>query len=155
MVEKHRARSALPAELYQTLQWQFRGLPAAAVCLLQGGMPALSCSRCSPDCRAMYKCSWVSLWHPHGKKQEENSVPGRDHLPDGRAQTVSCPLANLAAVILELNWLWGSVQIKNNRSFFGDVGGQGLDPGCCKAPYTTLEEQLKEGIAWEWAAGGC
>lgn len=53
------------------------------------------------------------------KKQEENAGCGKDHVPDGRAQTVRCPLASLAAVIPALNWVWVSVQAKNNQIFLG------------------------------------
>lgn len=74
------------------------------------------------------------LMTPAHKKRVENSVLGKDHLPDRRAQTASCPPAKLAAVIPALNWLGGSAQVKNNQSLFGGMEGQGLDPGCCKAP---------------------
>lgn len=61
-------------------------------------------------------------------------MSGKDHLPDGEAQTVSGPLGNLAAVIPATCDL---VQVKNNQGFFEGVEGQGLegqglDPGCYK-----------------------
>lgn len=66
------------------------------------------------------------LMTPAHKKQEENSVHGKDHLPDCRAQTVRCSLANLATVIPALKWLWELVQVKNNQSFFWGGGGAGF-----------------------------